>query len=193
MTANIYTALNAVMADVGAVGKNDRNQHQGFKFRGIDAVVNAVSPSFRKHGIIPVPTVEKAEYAAVATTNNKPASSCRLEVTYTFYAPDGSNIAATVASEAWDHGDKATPKAMSVAFRTALLQVLALPTDDPDPDEHVYVQAPPDWQGVLETAEQIADINELRRHYTEAGIARAPKQVREQFTIIANGLKPSAA
>ena len=43
-----------------------------------------------------------------------------------------------VAAEAWDSGDKAAPKAMSVAFRTALLQALALPTDDPDPDSQSY-------------------------------------------------------
>ena len=53
---------------------------------------------------------------------------------------DGSTLTATVAAEAWDTGDKATPKAMSVAFRTALLQALALPTDEPDPDSHTYVR-----------------------------------------------------
>jgi hypothetical protein len=37
-----------------------------------------------------------------------------------------------------DAGDKATAKAMSVAFRTALLQSLSLPTDDVDPDAHSY-------------------------------------------------------
>jgi hypothetical protein len=35
-------------------------------------------------------------------------------------------------------GDKAAPKAMSVAFRTALLQALALPTDEPDPDSQSF-------------------------------------------------------
>jgi len=37
-----------------------------------------------------------------------------------------------------DSGDKATAKAMSVAFRTALLQSLSLPTDEVDPDATSY-------------------------------------------------------
>jgi hypothetical protein len=70
-------------------------------------------------------------------------------VTYRFTAPDGSHLETTVAGEAQDYGDKATPKAMSVAFRTALLQALALPTDEPDPDTATYEtssigQSPPD-------------------------------------------------
>ena len=39
-----------------------------------------------------------------------------------------------------DSGDKATAKAMSVAFRTALLQVFFLPTDEKDPDEDSFVR-----------------------------------------------------
>jgi hypothetical protein len=59
-------------------------------------------------------------------------------VTYRFVTVDGSYLEATVAAEALDYGDKATPKSMSVAFRTALLQALALPTDEADPDTQTY-------------------------------------------------------
>jgi hypothetical protein len=65
-------------------------------------------------------------------------ASVRVNVTYTFHAPDGSNVGATVSAESMDSGDKATAKAMSVAFRTALLQTLCLPTDDIDPDATTY-------------------------------------------------------
>ena len=41
-----------------------------------------------------------------------------------------------------DGGDKATAKAMSVAFRIALLQALALPTSEPDPDSTSYERSP---------------------------------------------------
>jgi hypothetical protein len=37
-----------------------------------------------------------------------------------------------------DWGDKGTPKAMSVAFRTFLLQALTIPTDEAEPDAQVY-------------------------------------------------------
>jgi hypothetical protein len=63
----------------------------------------------------------------------------RIEVRYSF--TDGTDtIATVVAGEAMDAGDKATAKAMSVAFRTALLQTFCLPTDEKDPDEDTYVR-----------------------------------------------------
>lgn len=136
--SEIYAALAAVMADCDHVAKRDRNEHQRFMFRGIDAVVNAVGPILRKHKVIVVPEVESVAYETVTTTTGKPATACRIRASYHFCASDGSRVTAVVAAEAWDSGDKAAPKAMSVAFRTALLQALALPTDEPDPDAQTY-------------------------------------------------------
>lgn len=135
---SIHEALAGVMTDVSHVAKRDVNQHQRFHFRGIDAVVNAVGPVLRKHSVTVRPVVQHIAYDIVQTTTGKPATACRVIVDYVFGAIDGSELTATVAAEAWDSGDKAAPKAMSVAFRTALLQTLALPTDEPDPDSHSY-------------------------------------------------------
>lgn len=138
---SIYASLAAVMADCDHVAKRDRNTTQNFAFRGIDAVVNAVGPILRVHKVIVAPVLVSADYTPVTLSGGKVATSCRLVVDYTFYAVDGSSLTARVAAEAFDLGDKATPKAMSVAFRTALLQALALPTDEPDPDSQSYEQA----------------------------------------------------
>lgn len=138
----IADALAAVMADVQAVAKKDRNDHQKFNFRGIDAVLNAVGPALRKHAVVVVPIVEDVSYDDVTTSTGKPATACRVLVTYAFHHGD-SSLSCRVAAEAWDHGDKAAPKAMSVAFRTALLQALALPTDEPDPDASSFERAAP--------------------------------------------------
>lgn len=139
----IYAKMAEVMTAVQVVKKEDRNEHQRFMFRGIDAVMNAVGPVLREKGVIVVPTILDVAYDKVHTTQNKPATACRVQVDYTFWAEDGSNLSVSVAGEAWDSGDKATPKAMSVAFRTALLQALCLPTDEPDPDSQTYEQARP--------------------------------------------------
>lgn len=150
----IFAALAAVMADVQAVAKKDRNTHQNFNFRGIDAVMNAVGPALRTHQVIVVPDVKAVAYEQVQTSTGKPATACRVEVAYTFYAIDGSSLTTSVAGEAWDSGDKACPKAMSVAFRTALLQALCLPTDEPDPDAQTFERAasgPPDLSELSET------------------------------------------
>lgn len=134
----IAVLLSRVMGDVRHVAKRDFNDHQRFSFRGIDAVVNAVGPALREHGVVVVPVVQDVAYDNVTTSNNKPSTACRVLVDYVFTGPMGDTVTATVAGEAWDHGDKAAPKAMSVAFRTALLQALALPTDERDPDHTVY-------------------------------------------------------
>ena len=140
----IIELLTKVMTEVGGVGKSEKNSHQGFNFRGIDTVTNAVSPALRKHGVIVVPSVLESHYTTVEVGAKRTLQGhARLVVSYTFYAPDGSNVSATVASEAMDSGDKATAKAMSVAFRIALLQALCLPTDEPDPDHDTYVRSEP--------------------------------------------------
>lgn len=140
----IFTAMQEVMKEVGAVRKAERNTHQNFNFRGIDAVINAVSPAFRKHGVFCTPTVIDSTYESVQVGQNRTnMGHARVTVRYTFHATDGSSISATVSAESMDSGDKATAKAMSVAYRTALLQTLCLPTDDVDPDAETYVRSEP--------------------------------------------------
>ena len=139
----IREALAAVSKAVGAVRKDGYNAGQKFNFRGIDSVVNAVHPHLAANGIVVVPEVVTAEYAAVTIGQKAtPATSVRMLVSFTFHGPAGDSLVATVAAEANDAADKATAKAHSVALRTALLQTLMLPTDDADPDESYEPQAP---------------------------------------------------
>ena len=134
----IEKALSAVMGEVQAVGKDGRNQSQGFNFRGIDAVVNAVGPALRKHGVIVLPRVLSSRYRDFNTTKGALMHEAVLEVEFTFVGPDGSTLVCSAMGESADSGDKASAKAHSVAFRTALLQALCIPTDEPDPDSHSY-------------------------------------------------------
>ena len=53
----VVQALSEVMSEVGAVRKEQVNQHQRFNFRGVDAVVNAVSPALRLWGVVVAPTL----------------------------------------------------------------------------------------------------------------------------------------
>jgi hypothetical protein len=139
----IFKLLSEVMKDVGAVRKAERNTHQNFNFRGIDAVVNAASPALRAHGVIVFPQLISSEYELVQIGQNRTQMGyARIIVKYVFAAPDGSTVETTVPAESMDSGDKATAKAMSVAFRTALLQTLCLPTDDGDPDLDTFERSP---------------------------------------------------
>ena len=141
----IHEALAAVMVDVKAVGKHDRNNQQGFSFRGIEGTLNAVGPILRKHGVIVAPEVLNVERGDVLVGQKQTRMGHVLvTVRYRWYGPEGDHIDSVTIGEAMDSGDKAASKAMSVAFRTAMLQTLALPTDEPDPDQDTYERAQPE-------------------------------------------------
>lgn len=127
-----------VMKEVQGLAKKDKNTSQGFNFRGIDAVMNVVGPALRRHGGFITPTVEDVSTSVATTKSGGSLNICRLKVTYSVFGSEGEPITGTVAAEAMDSGDKATAKAMSVAYRTFLLQLLCLPTDEPDPDSFSY-------------------------------------------------------
>ena len=137
------STIQAVMRDAQALGKGERNAQQGFNFRGVDAVMNLIGPLLRKHGAFIVPELVSQRYETSQQEGRKGVQYVTrsvVTVAYHWYGPDGSSITGTVAGEAFDYGDKATSKAMSVAFRTYLLQTLTLPTHEPDPDLYGYGQ-----------------------------------------------------
>jgi hypothetical protein len=55
----------------------------------------------------------------------------QAKVRYFFVASDGSFVATESIGEGMDSGDKASPKAMSIAQKYAILQMFAIPTADP--------------------------------------------------------------
>ena len=136
---NIYESITEIMKEIGAVGKNSRNDQQKFMFRGIDAVMNALSPALIKCKVFVVPEI--LEQIREERTSRQGAtliySICKVK--YTFFAEDGTNVSAVVIGEGMDSGDKATNKAMSIAFKYACFQVFCIPTEemvDPDSECH---------------------------------------------------------
>ena len=132
---NIYQSINNVMGDIGAIGKNEKNTQQGFMYRGVDTVMNHLQPLFVKHKIFVVPKVVGETREARTTAKGGSLIYSVLKVDFTFYAEDGSFITATVVGEGMDSGDKASNKALSVAFKYACFQVFCIPTEEMvDPD-----------------------------------------------------------
>jgi hypothetical protein len=148
LTAPIGVAWAHVMADVLWVGKGT-SPGLNYEFRGIDAVLNTVGPVLRKHGVSVVPVRVEPTYSQVMTGNNRAMNYCRVTVDYAVLGPTGDVLEVTLqsAGEAFDTGDKATPKAMSVALRTLYLNALAIPTnrpaDDPEYTTHELAAPPP--------------------------------------------------
>ena len=133
-----YEAICGVMESIGAVGKNDVNRQQGFKYRSIDAVMNALSPAMIKNKVFCVPELleQSREERQSAKGTQLIYSICRMR--YRFYTTDGSYVDSVTVGEGMDSGDKATNKAMAIAFKYACFQTFCIPTeelmDDPDRD-----------------------------------------------------------
>jgi hypothetical protein len=133
--AKIFQAIAAIMEEVSAIGKDKQNVKQGFKFRGIDDVYNALHPLLAKHKVFTVPEVLTKESTFETSQSGNKLFYERLMVRYTFFADDGSSFQATVYGIGMDSGDKAANKAMAIAHKYVLLQVFAIPTEDMvDPD-----------------------------------------------------------
>ncbi len=162
MDAKIFKAIADTMNDVSAVGKNSKNEKQNYNFRGIDAVMNALHPAMVKNRIFVVPEVLEQQREERQSKNGKLIYSiCKIK--YTFFADDGSGISATVIGEGMDSGDKATNKAMSVAFKYACFQVFCIPTEDmTDPD----AETPPPSVPVI----SVQQIEELKKEMMRTGV-----------------------
>ena len=168
---NIYEAISKCMEDIGAVGKNDKNSSQGFMYRGIDAVMNAINPALVKNHVFVVPEVLEQQRTERQTNKGGTLFYSICKICFTFYAEDGSFIKATTIGEGMDSGDKATNKAMSIAFKYACFQVFCIPTEemqDPDadtPDPIKPLQQEPSF--VPATTDQLHKMNEFISAYAD--------------------------
>lgn len=145
-TPKVYAAIAGVMADLAKEGiaKDRNNQSQGYKFRGIDDVYNALAPVLAKHQLLMLPRVIGRE--VVERTNNKGTALFYVTVDVEFSlvcAEDGSAHVIRTCGEAMDSGDKASNKAMSAAYKYAAMQAFCIPTEgDNDADAHTHEVAP---------------------------------------------------
>lgn len=133
----IYKAIPAIMDEIGHIGKDKKNQQQGFMFRGVDQVMNTMKPLLAKHGVFPVPEVVETKREERQTKNGGTLIYTIHKINFHFFSDDGSKVTATVVGEGMDSADKSSNKAMAVAFKYACFQVFCIPTeemakDDPD-------------------------------------------------------------
>ena len=161
----VYQAINAVQAAlaVEGIGKTRKNDAQGYKFRGIDEVYNALAPLLAKHGLCILPRC--TERICVERTNAKGTALFYVTVRAEFdfvASEDGSKHTVTTYGEAMDSGDKATNKAMSAAYKYAAMQAFSIPTEgdnDADAQTHEVIHGMhptrlQEWLDVIKDASQ---------------------------------------
>jgi len=161
---NVYEAISAVSADLArdGVSKSRANQQQGYKFRGIDDMYNALALPLAKHGLVILPRVLSRECVERQTAKGNALFYITVEMEFDFVsATDGSKHTVKTYGEAMDSADKATNKAMSAAYKYAAMQTFCIPTEgDNDADATTHDVAP-------------SRISDARRTKVEAQITAA--------------------
>jgi hypothetical protein len=158
----IFKALSAVQSDLSRIGiaKNQENSHQGYKFRGIDDVLNTLAPIIAEHGVLIIPNVLNKDIKTIKTSRGGIASHVILEVGFVLYDQEGDSICHTAYGEAIDTSDKAVNKAMTAAYKYFLFQAFCIPIDgveDADSQQLEQAESEPE----LVTAETLSQIISL--------------------------------
>lgn len=145
MTA-VYKAIAAVSGEMAkdGIGKDRRNSQQGYNFRGIDDVFNALSPLLAKHGLCILPRCINRSQVERTSAKGGALFYTTVDVEFDFVAAeDGSKHTIRVPGEAMDSADKSTNKAMSAAYKYAAMQAFCIPTEgDNDADSTTHEVAP---------------------------------------------------
>lgn len=162
MEGKIYQAIVSIMENVGAIGKDKKNEQQKFMYRGIDDVMNALNPAFIKYKVFMAPQVLDHHREDRISAQGKPLIYSVCTMKYTVYADDGSFVEAITIGEAMDSGDKSMNKAMAIAFKYACFQLFCIPTEEmTDPDSECHELANKQPQSQPEPRISKKQINEL--------------------------------
>jgi hypothetical protein len=144
----VYQAIAAVMKDLSAegIGKNNKNQQQGYKFRGIDDVYNALAPVLARHQLCMLPRILSRDVIERQTKSGGALFYTVVDAEFDLVsALDGSTHTIRTVGEAMDSADKSSNKAMSAAYKYAAMQAFCIPTEgdnDADAVTHEVASAP---------------------------------------------------
>ena len=140
-TEKIFGAIISVMENVGAVGKDQKNTKQNYKYRGIDDVMNALHPALVKNKIFILPNVLDVKREERKEANGNNLIYTIVEVNYSFTSgEDSSSQMVHIFGEAMDSGDKSLNKALSAAYKYACFQLFSIPTEEmKDSEEDTYM------------------------------------------------------
>lgn len=205
--ASIYPALVRVSRAIAqdGIGKSRDNKQQGYKFRGVDEVMNAFAPLFAKEGIFIRPAFADRQIAERTTKSGSVLYSVSVSGSFDFVAEDGSSV--TVGpffGEAMDSGDKATNKAMAVAFKYAMFQTFCVPLEgvtggDADATTHEEIASESaavtqEWLDSIARADSVEALDALGSDIAKAELPKAAKvKLRAAFATRKHAFDKAAA
>jgi hypothetical protein len=125
---NIYQRIHAVMSELDYVAKGDKTVNGQYRFVSHDQVTAKVHPLLVKHGIVVVTEIDE-----LTQENNR--TRVKLAVGFINIDNPQDYMKTIYYGYGVDNGDKGIGKAVSYAFKYALLKTFCLETgDDPDND-----------------------------------------------------------
>ncbi len=158
----VYAGLAAVRDHLAkeGLGKNQTNEHQKFKFRGIDDLYGILQPALAVGNIVMAPSLFNVDRKEYTTANGKLQFYTVVTVEYRFTSlVDGSEATFGYAGEAADTGDKSLSKALTMAFKSFCFHVFQIPLNgNDDNDKHVAdeTEAPKLSQEIVDLMEDAA-------------------------------------
>lgn len=161
----IHQAMAQVMATVGYVQKTGSISFgERYTFAGESDLIAAIRPMMVEYGIYgPMPVAVESVIGEHAPTKRGAMQfRCDVLVTYRFtHGPSGTFVDVQAPGCGIDTADKATPKAMTAAYKYCLRQTFCIETGD-DPDERsskameIPVNGRQDRQAPVEATQQAA-------------------------------------
>lgn len=138
---HVVRAILAVMKALGEQGieKGRRNKEQGFNFRGVEDVINALTPLLVEHNLIIIPRFKTQTSTERESRKGGYLNDVVVSGEFDFISGvDGSMVTGATFGQGMDSADKATNKAMSGAFKYLSIFGFCIPTkgviDDTDDD-----------------------------------------------------------
>jgi hypothetical protein len=164
---SVYAAINAVMAELtrNGIAKTHLNQVDDYMYRSVDDVLDRLAPLLAQKRLCILPKV--LERTAVERSDEGSQLLTHVAIRMRFKlvsVEDGSCHCVETFGEALDASDKATTKAMSAAYKSAMIQTFCIPvsgSDDPDqsgPRIAARTHASEPVQGWEQWARDIEDI-----------------------------------
>lgn len=135
----VYESISKVMATIAKAGiaKGRINESQKYTFRGIDDVYNAMAPILAEHKLCVLPRVTSRDVTERVNKHGTALFYVTVEMEFALVSgEDGSSHVISTIGEAMDSGDKATNKAMSAAYKYALMQAFCIPTEGDNDSEN---------------------------------------------------------
>jgi len=128
---SIIITINQVMGKLSKTGlaKDNKNQFQGFNYRGIDDLYNILSPILVEFGLVIMPVrIENKNIRIGTDSKGKQSENISAEIVYKFmHIHNEQSIEAVICTESTDNGDKAAFQMMSMAYKYMAIQSLAIP------------------------------------------------------------------